>query len=95
MIRATSVLAGGTWSGTAATLYVNGVLADVVGTAQADGADVQFIEPTAKVCVDADPAGEPTQAKRDATGDEIHVNSLAGGTWMWNEWLAPALTAAR
>jgi peptidoglycan/LPS O-acetylase OafA/YrhL len=75
--------------------WINGVLADVVGTAQADGADVQFIEPTAKVCVDADPAGEPTQAKRDATGDEIHVNSLAGGTWMWNEWLAPALTAAR
>lgn len=28
--------------------WINGVLADVVGTAQADGADVQFIEPTAR-----------------------------------------------
>ncbi len=75
--------------------WFNGVLDDVVDTARSRGADVQLIEPTAQVCVDADPAGEPTQAKRDATGDEVHVNTWAGGAWIWNEWLAPALTAYR
>ena len=75
--------------------WINRVLADAVKTANAAGRDAQFIEPTDEVCVDADPAGEPTQAKRDATGDEIHVNTQDGGAWMWNEWLAPALIAAR
>ena len=45
------------------------------------------------VCVDADPLGQPTPAKRMATGDEVHVFDFAGGRWIWDTWLAPALVA--
>ncbi|WP_421119609.1 acyltransferase family protein [Aquihabitans daechungensis] len=74
--------------------WINGVMADVVETANRDGGDAELIEPTEEICIDADPAGEPTQAKRDATGDEVHVDSWEGGAWIWHEWLGPALTAA-
>ena len=75
--------------------WINGVLVDVVDEANAAGGDAQYIEPTDEVCIDADPAGEPTDAKRMATGDEVHVNTWEGGAWIWNTWLAPALIAPR
>jgi peptidoglycan/LPS O-acetylase OafA/YrhL len=73
--------------------WINGVLADVVDRANAEGGDAQFIEPTDEVCVGGDPLGEPTEAKREATGDEVHVFDFAGGRWIWDTWLAPALVA--
>ena len=45
--------------------------------------------------VDADPAGEPTEAKDEAMGREVHVVSPEGGAWVWDTWLGPALTAGR
>ena len=27
-----------------------------------------------------------------ATNDEVHVDSLEGGRWIWDTWLGPALT---
>ncbi|HWJ60491.1 MAG TPA: acyltransferase [Acidimicrobiales bacterium] len=75
--------------------WINGVLADVVEEVQDDGGDAQLLEPTDEVCVDGDPLGQPTDAKRVATADEVHVASWEGGSWIWNEWLAPALTSSR
>ncbi|MCU1368812.1 MAG: hypothetical protein JWO77_6, partial [Ilumatobacteraceae bacterium] len=76
-------------------LWINGVLESVVDQANDAGGDARFLEPTDRVCIDADPAGEPTDAKRVATADEIHVASWEGGAWIWNEWLAPALIEGR
>jgi peptidoglycan/LPS O-acetylase OafA/YrhL len=73
--------------------WINRVLERAVDRANAAGGDAQFIKPTDKVCVDGDPAGEATDAKNAATGDEIHVNTWEGGRWIWNEWIAPALVA--
>jgi peptidoglycan/LPS O-acetylase OafA/YrhL len=75
--------------------WINGVLRQVVDDANAAGGDAQLLEVTEVMCIDADPAGEPTDAKRIATNDEIHVDSFEGGTWMWNEWIAPGLLEAR
>ena len=72
--------------------WINGVLADAVAEGRrAHGADVALLAPTDAVCIDADPLGEPTPAKAEATGDEVHVNDEAGGRWIWDTWLGPGL----
>jgi hypothetical protein len=73
--------------------WINGLLADVVDRANDAGGDAQLLEPTDEVCVDGDPAGEPTGAKRVATADEVHVADWNGGSWIWNQWLGPGLLA--
>jgi peptidoglycan/LPS O-acetylase OafA/YrhL len=85
--------AAGVRSDPAFLRWINGVLADAVVTANERGGDAQLIEPTEAVCVDADPLGQPTPAKRMATGDEVHVFDFTGGRWIWDTWLAPALVA--
>ena len=38
------------------------------------------------------PIGEPTAKKNEVTGDEVHVVSREGNTWLWDTWFGPALT---
>ena len=73
--------------------WINDLLADIVAEVEAAGGDAALLEPTDAVCVDGDPLGEPTEAKRVATADEVHVASWEGGSWIWNQWLAPSLVA--
>ncbi|CAN5601183.1 acyltransferase family protein [soil metagenome] len=72
---------------------------DVVARAAREGTaagfDVTVLEPTREVCVDADPLGHATVAKDRALADEIHVTDKAGGVWVWQTWLAPALLASQ
>jgi hypothetical protein len=75
--------------------WINQVFRTVVDQANDAGGDARLLEPTDQVCVDGDPTGEPTPAKRVATADEVHVASWDGGAWIWNEWLGPALAEAR
>jgi len=76
------------------TRWINQVMADVAAQAIAEyGATVEVLAPTAEVCVDANPVGLPTPAKIEATGDEVHVVSKAGGRWIWHSWLGPGLVA--
>lgn len=49
------------------------------------------IEPTDRVCVDANPDGRPTEEKDVAWGREHHPHD---GAWLWQVWLGPALWAA-
>jgi peptidoglycan/LPS O-acetylase OafA/YrhL len=72
--------------------WINGVLVDAVDDAVARGGDAEMLWPTDEVCVDADPAGDATAAKDQAMGGEVHVIDVAGGEWIWNAWLGPALT---
>lgn len=71
--------------------WINDLLADVVDRANDAGGDAQLLRPTDEVCIDGDPLGEPTDAKRVATADEMHVADWNGGAWVWNTWLAPSL----
>jgi len=73
--------------------WINDLLVDVVDRVDDAGGDAQLLEPTDEVCVNGDALGEPTDAKRAATADEVHVADGSGGAWIWNQWLAPALTA--
>jgi peptidoglycan/LPS O-acetylase OafA/YrhL len=75
--------------------WINALLREAVRRAIVEGLDARVLVPTDEVCVDADPAGEPTPAKVEATGDEVHVVADPGGHWIWQEWLAPALLAGR
>ena len=72
--------------------WFNGLLRKVVAGAARDGARAKVLEPTRAVCIDGDPAGDPTPAKKAATADEVHIADAAGGRWIWDTWLAPALT---
>ena len=49
------------------------------------------IEATDRTCVNADPGGQPT-AEKDAAFIEHHPEDKR---WVWQEWLGPALEAAR
>jgi peptidoglycan/LPS O-acetylase OafA/YrhL len=72
--------------------WINGVLAETVAQARREGiGPVEVLVPTDAVCEGADALGDPTAAKDDATGAEIHVVSFEGGTWIWEAWLAPGL----
>jgi peptidoglycan/LPS O-acetylase OafA/YrhL len=74
--------------------WIDDLLDRVARAARAeDGARVDVLAPSPEVCVDGDPTGDPTPAKADATGDEVHITSGAGGRWAWEHWLAPALVA--
>lgn len=72
--------------------WFNTFLRRVVKDAARNGARAEVLEPTKAVCIDGDAAGDPTPAKKAATADEIHIADKAGGSWIWNTWLAPALT---
>jgi peptidoglycan/LPS O-acetylase OafA/YrhL len=76
--------------------WIDGLLDRAAAEARAaDGARVDVLRPTDAVCVGADPTGDPTPAKAEATGDEVHITSHAGGRWVWDRWLGPALVAMR
>lgn len=49
------------------------------------------IPPNERVCVNADPTGEPTEEKNRAWGYEVHP---ADREWLWNVQIGPALWAA-
>ncbi|NLA36056.1 MAG: hypothetical protein GX868_10280 [Actinobacteria bacterium] len=49
------------------------------------------IPPTERVCMDADPTGEPTVEKNKAWGYEVHP---ADRGWLWTVQIGPALFAA-
>jgi hypothetical protein len=72
--------------------WINGVLRDAVEAATDRGGRAELLAPNDQVCVDGDPLGEATSAKDAAMAGEVHVVDVAGGTWIWNEWLGPALT---
>ena len=72
--------------------WINAVMHDAARRARVEhGADVSVLEPTDEVCIDADPTGEPTAAKIEATADEVHVADYPGGRWIWHTWLGPGL----
>lgn len=73
--------------------WINDTFDAAASTARRRGYDAEVIRPTTAVCDGADPAGEPTPAKRAATDDEVHVRNVDGAWWLWSTWLAPALTA--
>jgi hypothetical protein len=73
--------------------WINGVLRDAVDAAKDRGGEAELLAPNDQVCVGGDPLGEATAAKDAAMAGEVHVVDVAGGTWIWNEWLGPALTA--
>jgi peptidoglycan/LPS O-acetylase OafA/YrhL len=75
--------------------WVNRVFAEAVRKARAEGITATVLAPTEKICANADPTGQPTDAWRSATGDEVHVRTEEGGELLWNAWLAPALTTFR
>ncbi|MCB0964733.1 MAG: acyltransferase [Acidimicrobiales bacterium] len=73
--------------------WINQVMADAVAEGRrVHGADAEVLPPNDEVCVGGDPTAEPTPAKAQATGDEVHVSDEAGGRWMWDTWLGPGLT---
>ncbi len=49
------------------------------------------VEPTERVCVDADANGSPTEEKDVAWNREHHPQDAA---WLWQVWVGPALAAA-
>ena len=72
--------------------WINDLLAAIVDKINDSGGDARLLPVPPTVCIGGDPLAEPTDAKRMATADEVHVADWAGGAWIWNEWLAPALT---
>jgi hypothetical protein len=67
--------------------WYNQVLRDAA--AQIPGAFV--IEPTDRVCVNADAAGEPTPEKRAA----FRGHHPEDKRWLWQEWIGPILNGRR
>ena len=63
-----------------------------VDQAVAEGGRAELLGPTDEVCVGGGAEGESTAGKNQATGNEVHVDSRAGGRWLWDTWLGPALT---
>ena len=72
--------------------WINNVMRGAVDEAVADGGRAEMLAPTDEICVDGDPEGEPTAKKNEVTGDEVHVVSREGNTWLWDTWFGPALT---
>ena len=72
--------------------WINNVMRGAVDEAVADGGRAEMLAPTDEICVDGDPEGEPTAKKNEVTGDEVHVVSREGDTWLWDTWFGPALT---
>jgi hypothetical protein len=72
--------------------WINDVFRQAAREGRTLGLDVTVIEPNAEVCVDGDPAEAPTPAKDAVTRGEFHLQDREGATWLWNRWLAPALT---
>jgi hypothetical protein len=74
------------------TRWINDVFRRAAREGRALGLDVTVIEPNDEVCVDGDPAEAPTPTKDAVTRGEFHLHDTEGGTWLWNRWLAPAIT---
>ncbi len=67
--------------------WINQVMREA--SAQVPGSIV--VEPTERVCVDADANGAPTEEKDVAWNREHHPQDAA---WLWEVWVGPALAAA-
>ena len=74
------------------TRWINDVFRRAAREGRTSGLDITVIEPSAEVCVEGDPAGAPTPAKDAVTRGEFHLYDTEGATWLWDRWLAPALT---
>lgn len=72
--------------------WINRVIDRAAKSASRDfGVDASVLATPEAVCVNGDPAGEPTAARDAATPDGMHVENEVGGYWFWSQWIAPAL----
>jgi peptidoglycan/LPS O-acetylase OafA/YrhL len=76
--------AAGVRSSAAHVGWLAEVIERVVDDGRTRGFDVDVLDTAPEVCVDGDPHGEPTDARKAAMPDGVHVEDLTGGAWLWD-----------
>jgi peptidoglycan/LPS O-acetylase OafA/YrhL len=56
---------------------------ETVASGRARGLDIAVLDLASAVCADGDPYGQPTDEKKAALPDGVHVEDAAGGAWLW------------
>lgn len=74
--------------------WLNDTIARTVGEGRSRGLDVSLGTPPAAVC-DGGSLGEPTEARKEATKNEVHASGPEGADWIWHNWLGPVIRATR
>lgn len=75
--------------------WLNDVMHDAASEGRRRGYEMAVLAPNDKVCVGGRADGSPTKAMLDATSGGIHVTSVGGARWLWDEWLGPGIAATK